>query len=179
MVNIFQITVERLSELGFYDFLLPFILLTTVLFAVLRKTQLLGESPIIQGIISVSVGLFIFGMPVIVGINITQGLTAFLTQGAVIILVLVIGFLVASFFYPNLMEKLGDIIKPPGPLNWIVWAIAGLAIAVGLFGILGGSTQNLFGRINISGDFLTLTIVLIIVLIIIFIVTQMAGKEVK
>lgn len=171
MVNIFQLAVERLVEVGFYSFLLPFILFTTVLYAVLRKTQILGESPVIHGIISVGVGLLVFGAPVIVGVNLAQPLTAFLTQGAIAILVFVIAFLVASFFYPNIMEKLPEIFKPPGPGGWLIWVIIGIAAALGLFTIAGKPISELFKAFRIPGELLIMTVTIIIVLIIFLMVT--------
>ncbi len=179
MANIFQIAVERLVEVGFYNFLLPFILFTTLLYAVLTKTKVLGESPVIIGIISVSVGLMIFGLPVIAGVNIAAPLTAFLTQGAIIILVLVIALLVGSFFYPNIMEKMGEIFKPPGPFTWILWVVIAAAVAVGLFSIVGDQLGKLPSAFNIPSDLGALAGVLAVVFVIFLIVTIASGKEVK
>ncbi|MBI1978646.1 MAG: hypothetical protein HYS62_01130 [Candidatus Aenigmarchaeota archaeon] len=179
MVNIFQIAVERLVDVGFYNFLLPFILFTTLLYAVLTKTKVLGESPVIIGIISVSAGLLIFGLPVIVGVSIAQPLTAFLTQGAVFILVLVMAFLIGSFFYPNMMEKLGEIFKPPGPFTWLLWAVIAAAVGAGLFSIIGGSLKNVFSSLRVPSDLGALAGVLTVVFIIILIVAIAGGKEAK
>ena len=171
MVNIFQIAAERLVDVGFYNFLLPFILFTTVLYAVLKKTGILGDSIIIHGIISVSVGLLVFGVPVILGSSLVQPLTAFLTQAVIAILVFVVGLLVASFFYPNIMEKLPEIFKPPGPGGWLVWLVVGLAAALGLFTFIGKPIGQLFKAFKIPGELLSMTIVVVIVLIIFIIIT--------
>ncbi len=179
MVNIFQIAVERLVEVGFYNFLLPFILFTTLLYAVLTKTKILGESPVIIGVIAVSGGLLVFGLPVIVGINIAGPLTAFLAQGAIFILVLVVAFLIGSFFYPNIMEKLTEIFQPPGPFTWFLWVVIAAAAGVGLFSILGGSLGKLFATFKIPGDLGALAGVLVVVLIIFIIMANVMSKEVK
>lgn len=177
MANIFQIAVERLIEVGFYNFLLPFILFATVLYAVLRKTQILGESPLIHGIVSVIVGLFVFGAPVIVGADISGGLTAFLTQGAIGILVVLVGFLIASFFYPNITEKIGEIFKAPGPGAWIVWAVVGFAATFGLFTLVGQPLQQAIAEVDIPSELITITIVLAIIFIVFLIVAIAGGKE--
>lgn len=171
MANIFQIAVERLVDVGFYNFLLPFILFTTVLYAVLKKTQILGDSPIIHGIISVSAGLLIFGVPVILGSSLVQPLTAFLTQAVIAILVFVVGFLIASFFYPNIMEKLPEIFKPPGPGGWLVWTVVGIAAALGLFQFVGKPVSQLFKAFKIPSDLLAMTVVVVVVLSIFIIIT--------
>ena len=179
MANIFQIAVERLVDLGFYNFLLPFILFTTVLYAVLRKTQMLGDSPIIHGIVSVTAGLFVFGTPVILGADLSGGLTAFLTQGVIMILVVVVGLLIGSFFVPNLTEKLPEIFQKGGPVAWIVWATVGLAAAFGLFSFVQKPIQKALSLANIPGELITITVVLAIIFIVFMIVAMAGGKEVK
>lgn len=179
MANIFQIAVERLVDVGFYNFLLPFILFTTVLYAVLRKTQILGESPVIHGIVSVAVGLFVFGIPVILGTSITSGLTAFLTQGVIVILVLLFGFLISSFFYPNIAEKLPEIFKGGGPTTWLIWATVGIAASVGLFAFIKDPVQSIIKTAKVPGELITLTIVLAIIFVVFLIVALAGGKEVK
>ncbi len=179
MANIFQIAVERLVDVGFYNFLLPFILFTTLLYAVLTKTKILGESPVVIGIISVSVGLMVFGLPVIAGVNLTQPLTAFLSQAAVFILVLVMAFLIGSFFYPNIMEKINEIFKLPGPFTWLLWIVIAAAVSVGLFSVVGGGVSKLFSSFKIPGELGALTGVLAVVFVIILIVANTMGREVK
>lgn len=179
MANIFQIAVERLVDVGVYNFLLPFILFTTVLYAVLRKTQILGESTVIHGIVSVAAGLFVFGAPVIVGADLSGGLTAFLTQGAIGVLVIIIGFLIASFFVPNLNEKLPEIFQKGGPTIWIIWAVVGFAAAFGLFTLVQKPVQKLISLAKIPGEMITITIVLAIIFAVFLIVAMAGGKEVK
>ena len=179
MTNIFQIAVERLVDLGVYNFLLPFILFATVIYAVLRKTKILGESPVINGIISITVALFIFGMPVIIGINITAELTAFLTQAAIIIVVIMVGMLIASFFYPNIMEKLPDIFKGGGPTTFIIWGAAAIAGFFGLFKIFGANIGQALTPLKIPRDLLILTIVIGIIFVVFLVVAMSGGKEVK
>ena len=179
MVNIFQIAVERLVDIGFYNFLLPFILFSTVLYAVLRKTQILGDSPLIHGIVSVIAGLFVFGAPVLVGADLSGGLTAFLTQGAIAILVVLVGLLIASFFVPNLTEKLPEIFQKGGPTAWIIWAVVGFAASFGLFAFVLKPIQNLIASSKIPGELVTLTIVIAVIFVVFLMVAMAGGKEMK
>ncbi len=179
MVNIFQVAVERLVEIGFYNFLLPFILFTTVLYAVLRKTKVLGESVVIHGIISVVAGMFVFGVPVILGTSIVPALTAFLTQGAIVLVVVLVAFLIASFFYPNIIEKLPDVFKGGGPAAWIVWATIAFAVSAGLFSIIGNPFKSLLKAIKVPAELMTVTVAIFVILIILLIVSMSMGKEVK
>ncbi|MBU5537471.1 MAG: hypothetical protein QW818_01515 [Candidatus Aenigmatarchaeota archaeon] len=179
MANIFQIAVERLVEVGFYNFLLPFILFTAILYAVLRKTQILGDSPIIHGIVSVAVGLFVFGMPVLVGADISGGLSAFLTQGVIGMLVVIFGFLIASFFYPNISEKLPEIFRGGGPATWLIWAVVGFAAAFGLFAFVQKPIAKALTAAKVPGELIAITIVLMIIFAVFLIVAMAGGKEVK
>ncbi len=171
MVNIFEIAVQRLIDLGFYDFLLPFVLFTAVMYAVLHKTKMLGESLSVQAVISVSAGLLVFGLPVILGTTFTQALTAFVTQSVIIILVIAVAFIISSFFYPNISEKLTEIFKPPGPAGTWVWIMVAFAAAFGLFKLSGNVIKGWFATSKASGDLLGLTITIIIAFIILLIVS--------
>ena len=63
----FDIVVSKLVELGFYDFFFPFLILTVITFALLRKSRILGEGVAINAVISLAIGMMILGFPVIVG----------------------------------------------------------------------------------------------------------------
>lgn len=177
MANIFQIAVERLIDVGFYNFLLPFILFTTVLYAVLRKTQVLGDSTMIHGVISVAAGLFIFGVPVLAGADLSGGLAAFLTQGAIGMLVVLVGLLLASFFVPNLTDKLPEIFQKGGPTAWIIWVVVGFAAAFGLFTFVQKPIQGVIASSKVPGELITLTVMFTIVFVIFLIVAIAGGKE--
>ncbi len=91
---------------GIFDIII-FAMVAAIVYAVLRKTKILGDSPVVAGIISLGVAFLIFGYPIITGTgSILVGITSFFTQVAVIGLVLLVGFLLASFFYPDLQEFL-------------------------------------------------------------------------
>lgn len=178
MTNIFEITAQRLVEIGFYNFLLPFILFSVLVYALLRKTQILGDSPVIHGIVAISAGLLIFGLPVTLGGSGVVGpLTGFLTQGIVAIVVLVVGFLIASFFVPNLQEKLPEIFKNGGPAVLMIWVVVAFAIIFGLFGFVGKPLGNFITKARIPTDFLSLTIIVIIAFIALLLITMSSGKE--
>lgn len=172
MVNFFEIAVQKLIDVGFYNFLLPFILFVTLFYAVLRKTKLLGDSEIVHGVLSVVFGLFIFGMPVILGNSLTVPLATFLTQGAVAMLVFIIGLLIASFFYPNLMESLPQIFKTPGPATWIVWVVFGFAILFGMFSVAGDFIDNVVGAAGIPKELFFLTVSIIGIFFVFLLITM-------
>ncbi|MBI2542839.1 MAG: hypothetical protein HYW24_01510 [Candidatus Aenigmarchaeota archaeon] len=176
MVNVFQIVAEKLVELGFYNFFLPFVLFSTVLYAMLRQTKVLGDSPTILGIVAISVGLFVFGLPVIIGVGVAPELTGFFGQMSVILIVFVFGLLIASFFYPNLMERLPDLVKGGGPLQFLVWAVVAFAALFGLFNFAGNFINFVVKTTSLQPDLLTITGVIMAVLIIFLLITIGGGR---
>lgn len=130
---VFEQAVNALIELGFYKFLLPFILIAAIIFALLRRTQVLGESPLISGIVSVSIAFFIFGLPVLSGANIVKPLTSFFGQISVIILIITFGLLISGLFIPNLMGKMGEWMTGGGIVWWMIVIVLIIALTSGLF----------------------------------------------
>jgi len=58
-MNPFEIMLTNLGELGFFGFLLPFILAFAIVFALLLKSKILGEDKKIIGVVSLVVSFFV------------------------------------------------------------------------------------------------------------------------
>lgn len=127
MANVFETVVQKLIEVGFYD-LLIFIISLTIFYAILRKVKILGESPIVNAALAFSIAFLIFGYPVIVGFSLTLPLVTFFTQSFVWILVFFIGFLIASFFYPDLPKFLAE--------KFTSRSMISIAIVIGLVSVI-------------------------------------------
>lgn len=143
---VFEQAIERLIELGFYKFFLPFIIVAAIVYAMLRKSQVLGESPLINGIISISIAFFIFGLPVLAGVSLVKPLTSFFGQVTVVILIITFGLLIAGLFVPNLIEKLGEWIKGGGIVWWMVVLALVIAITSGLFYFITSPLMEAVGK---------------------------------
>lgn len=133
---VFQQVVQRLIDLGFYEFFLPFILVAAISYAVLRKTKVLGESATINGIISMALAFFIFGLPVLSGVSLVKPLTSFFGSIWVVMLILVGGMLIASFFVPDLTSRLVETMKGGGMIWWMIVIALVIGIISGLFGFI-------------------------------------------
>lgn len=129
---VFELVAQRLAELGFYNFLLPFILVAAILYGLLTKTKVLGESIIINGVVSLSVALIIFGVPVLIGISITKPLVSFFTSSVVFIILGVVGLLIAGVLFPG-SEKLFEAFKGWG--SWMLIAALVFAVFSGLVNV--------------------------------------------
>lgn len=143
---VFQQAIERLIELGFYKFFLPFIIVATIVYAILRKSQVLGDSPLINGIISISIAFFIFGLPVLVGVELVKPLTSFFGQAMVVILIITFGLLITGLFVPNLMERMGEWITRGGIVWWMIIIVLVIAITSGLFYFITSPLMKLVGK---------------------------------
>ncbi len=106
MANVFDALVKQLISLGFYDFLFPFIITAAIFYGLLRKSKILSDSPLINGVIALSIAFMVFGFPTISGISLSTPLSTFFTQATVWVLIFLIGFILASFFYPELSKML-------------------------------------------------------------------------
>jgi hypothetical protein len=126
-MNPFEIIINKMISLGFYDFLFPFIIASAIFYALLKKSKIFGESIVINAVISLSIALLIFGFPVIAGLSLASALSAFFTQATVWILILSIGFLLASLFYPDLAKMLLETFKRRTTLFML------LALGIALF----------------------------------------------
>ena len=73
MVSLFEEMVQRLIDLGFYDFFLPFILSTAIFYALLKKSKIISDSPLVNATLALSIAFLIFGYPVIAGISVGTG----------------------------------------------------------------------------------------------------------
>ncbi|MEM7819882.1 MAG: hypothetical protein QXD48_03580 [Candidatus Aenigmatarchaeota archaeon] len=61
MANPFEILVSNLNQLGFFGFLLPWLFVFVVVYAILLKTKALGEDTKIMGVLSLVVSFFVIG----------------------------------------------------------------------------------------------------------------------
>ena len=130
----FEIAIEKLIEVGFYDFFLPFILASIVIFALLRKSKILGESVAVNGLVAISIGLLLMGFPVLVGITFTTQFATFFAQAMAWIFLLITAAIIASVFYPDLNKILGGIESKSFMFVMLAVAIA-IFVTSGLVGV--------------------------------------------
>lgn len=129
-------------ELGFYDFLFPFIITAALLFALLRKSKVLGESVQLNGVVALSIAFLVFGFPVLAGISLATPLATFFTQATVWVLIGVVGLLLASFFYPDLMGFLSKMMTSRSLLSAMLALAIALMVTSGLVTVFTGGLQE-------------------------------------
>jgi len=102
----FEIVARNLIEIGFYEYILPTLMTAAIIYGLLKKSKLVGESIVVNGTLAISIALLIFGFPALAGISLATPLSTFFTYTIIFILVFVVGILLASLFYPNLQDFL-------------------------------------------------------------------------
>ena len=132
MTTPFDTAIKTLQELGFFQFVLPFILSAAIFYGLLRKTQLFGPSEkntAVNATIALVASFFVWSMPIIMGINIETQLAAFFVQGMSVTLVAMIGLLVAGMFLPpDLPKTISEKLKSGWGIGAIV--VGGILLAI-------------------------------------------------
>jgi len=174
MVNPFQIIAQRLLDLGAFGFFLPWVITAAVFWGLLKKSGIFDTA--INAILSISLSFFIWGFLITASnADIGAPLSAFITQGFVIMIVFVFSLVAASMFYP----KLGDVLTETIKNKSIIWMFLGLFIILfftsGLFKVMFvGPFPS-----GIQGDVMTMTIILVALVIGILVLTVVQKSQAK
>jgi len=165
MPSFFEIAILKLQALGFFTFLLPFILTAAIIYGGLRRSQLFGEperNVAVNAVVAFVISLFVWAAPIILGIDIETKLSAFFIQGFSVSLIVIIALILAGmFFQPDLAKSLSDKIK--APVFWGGIIIVALIVG-GVILVSSGLSSVLFPRgigVNLSSDVVISAIVLI------------------
>ncbi|MEM0333281.1 MAG: hypothetical protein QXX30_02320 [Candidatus Aenigmatarchaeota archaeon] len=105
MVDYSRLLVEKLVSMGFFNFFI-FIIAFTAIYAILKNKKFLGDNILINALLSFSIAFFAFAYPILSGINVVLPLSTFITQAMIIGLVFFLGIIMASLFYPNIIDFL-------------------------------------------------------------------------
>jgi hypothetical protein len=111
MADVFEPVVKKLFEWGLGN-VIVFFLSVAIFYAILRKSKVLGESAIVNGIVAgITAFLVSFWFPIYTGVTLVNSMTAFFSQSIAILIFLIVGFLMAGLFYPNMPEMLMEQFK--------------------------------------------------------------------
>lgn len=175
MPTFFETAILKLQSLGFFTFLLPFILTAAIIYGGLRRAQLFGEperNVAVNAIVAFVISLFVWAAPIILGIDIETKLSAFFIQGFSVSLIVLIALVLAGMFFPpDLAKSLSDKFK--GPAFWGGVIIVSLIVG-GVILVSSGLATVLFPKgigVNVSSDlFISMAVLVALVVSIAFIV---------
>lgn len=176
----FSSVIIRLKGLGFFNFVLPFMISAAVFYGLLRKSQIFGPAErnvAVNATIAMGIAFFIWAFPIIQGINIEEQLSSFFAQSLVAMLVLMVSIMLCGMILPqNLPELLGEKFKAGGA--WSLIIVGGILVGVALL-ITSGLTGVFFPAGMISGipeDVINIVVVLAFLLITVIIFVGWVGK---
>ena len=168
-MNPFELVILRLQELGFFSFLLPFILVAAILYGLFRKSQIFGppeKNVAVNAVVAIVASFLVFAAPVIAGINIEQELAKFFLQSMIAAVVVMISVLVAGMFFgPDLPSRIQEKL---GAKYLGAFLIAGIFVGIALL-VTSGLTSVFFpeGFMEIPEDVLisigTIAVLLIVI----------------
>ena len=184
----------RLSEIGFFQFVLPFLLTSAIFYGLLRKSQIFGDPDkniAINAVVSLTAGFMVWAYPIIAGVDVTETISTFFFQGAMAMVGVILGIMIAGMFLPkDLPSEISKHIKSSKGIGIIV--AIGLIIAFvivitsGLIGLIipsfsgisiGGGGVGFVGPGLNSTDLLTIVTIGIMGAVIIAITRGGGGKN--
>lgn len=178
MPTFFEIAILKLQSLGFFTFLLPFILTAAIIYGGLRRAQLFGEpdrNVAVNAVVAFVISLFVWAAPIIMGIDIEAKLSAFFIQGFSVSLIVIIALVLAGMFFPpDLAKSLSDRIK--APVFWGGIIIVALIVS-GVILVSSGLASVLFPRgigVSLSSDMVISVVVLIALVVSVALIVRVA-----
>lgn len=162
-------------EIGFGN-VLVFILTSAIFYAMARRSKVLGESELINGLIAIVAAFFVaFWIPIYTGFSFVSSMSAFFAQSTAILLFLVISFLIAGFFYPDLVGMLAAEFKSRHTL----FVMMGLGLALLIMSTMVSSFWSVFPPAkpgtSPSTDLLIITAA-VIVFVVILLIAASVGR---
>lgn len=164
----FADSIDYLVNIGVYDILLPFLLVFSIIFAILEKTQILGKD---KTNINVVVS-FVIGLLLVVQKGIVEIINLFLPRVSLIIVVILMGLLVISMVAGKEFKGL------KGPVLGIAIILIIISLIVALTVPPSGSGAAWLSPAD-KEILIRLGIPLLMVLLVIGIVTAKPKKEKK
>lgn len=107
MTDVFSQVILTLHQLGFFKFLIPYILTLAIFYGLLRKSKIFGEpekNVTINATVAASAALLVSAAPIIAGIDITSYLSGFLIYVMFVIFAMIVIWFIPNIFFPTLKE---------------------------------------------------------------------------
>lgn len=159
MVSPIETVILRLGDLGFFKFVLPFLLTAAIFYGLLRKSKVFGdphENIAVNAIVALTAGFMVWAYPVLAGVDIQTQFSTFIFQATLAMFAIIIGLLIAGMFFPeDISKKIGDVVKGGKGVGVVILGalliIGGIVFSSGLGNLFipGGSLGGL--NINFGG----------------------------
>jgi hypothetical protein len=152
------------SELG--QTVLLFILLFTIIFAILQKSKVLGGGKQIDALVALSMGLLVSGVGYV--LDFTQKIIPFM---AVVIITVLVFLILGSLFFRDTMDF--------GKAKWYFAALMGVIVVIAVVVFTGSWTliREWFSDSDLASNFILIVIVIVVVMFIYFSTDKKKDKD--
>ena len=178
MADVFEPIINRFISLGFLNALMLFFF-SAILYALLKKSKILGESVVLNGFVAFIAAFMVFIFPFVTGMSLMTNFSLFFTQTTIIILFLVMSFIMAALFYPDMPKFLAEHFTHRSVLTVMI------ALGLALF-ILSGLVSSLLATFSApklqgggpgpSTDVLIIGAALIVFIVVLLVAATQTGK---
>jgi hypothetical protein len=123
-----------LDSLGILDFFAPLfaaLLIFAVVYAILNRTQILGESKAIQWVVAIALGLLTLIYPDIIS------LVNFISPWFVLLFIFLILVLVSYQIFGYTQGDIVEYVRGDRTVNWVLVSLAIIIIVAGVFSVFG------------------------------------------
>ncbi|MCD6371231.1 MAG: hypothetical protein J7L39_00745 [Candidatus Aenigmarchaeota archaeon] len=139
-----ETVITNMRALGFFQFLLPFMLTSAIFYGLLRRSKIFGkpeENVVVNAVISLAAAFLVWAYPILIGVNIETYLSQFFFAGTVAMLVIMVGIMAFGMFLEKGVGKLlEEKFKGGGLFGGLLFM--GLLIGVAVF--LSSGLLNVF-----------------------------------
>jgi len=176
MASIFEPVATKMIELGLLDIFI-FIIVVAVFYAFLKKSKILGGTPVIDGVVAISIGFLVFLYRWITGFVLVTPFSMLFTQATAILMLFIFGILAASMFYPDMTKWLVEAFAKSRSMMTIMIVIGlALVISSGLIAVFWTYPPADPGAVSPPTDIILIAVAVILFVVIIIIASAAGGK---
>jgi hypothetical protein len=103
MADLFTAVIQKLEEIGAFNFLFPYMLTSAIFYGLLRKSRVFGapdENVAVNAIVAIVAALMVLAYPILSGVPVGGLFSPFFTQALVVTLVFMIALMIMGMFLP-------------------------------------------------------------------------------
>jgi len=175
MANVFETVITYMVDSGLYN-LLIFAFALGVLFTILKRIKIFGESTLVNGAISFAMAFMVFGYPVIIGYSLVTPFVSMFAQATAIMLIVGVALLITNFFYPDLPKFLASRFTSRGALTAALAVTIIIALTSGAASVLINSPKSSAGAPSAPTDLIIMVGIVILLIIVLLIASTSSGK---
>ena len=131
MADLLTPGISKMMESGVFEIFI-FVIVAAVFYAFLRKSKMLGDSPVVIGAAALSIGFLIFLFRWVTGTSLVSSFSILFTQWTTVIMVFLFGLVAASMFYPDMMSWLPKVFQSKTMLTIMITLGLALMITSGM-----------------------------------------------